>query len=203
MAVENLQVLASSDDARSYSDGGSYSHTGTTHYIGKIRVTWQQRDFYVGNRFNNVDIPQWATINSAILDMYNANAWEGTTVEMIIVAWDSDNTSTYSSSNTPADQVDTTATFTTSVSVATFETAEWFGNITWDIKSPIQEVIDRGSWASGNSLSINCRDNWSADNTNISISTYDRDTARWMKLDITYTTAGGVTHNAIFYWGWI
>lgn len=188
MAVENLQVNASADDARSNSSGWAYSHTITTHYIG---IKWWI-DYWIGNRWTSVDIPQGATINSAILDMYNATIGEWTTVEMEIVGNDVDDAPAYSTSNKPSDNTDTTASFTTSIDVSTFQTAQWFGNITRDIKDVVQEIVNRAWWVSWNSMAIVLRDNWSSASNNISISTYDRATDRGMKLDVTYTT----------WWGW-
>ena len=182
-----VQVNAVTDDARSYSDGWSFSTWSTTHYIWKIRVWWSQRDFWVWNRFTGVTIPQWATIVSAMLDMYNATAWEWTTVEMKIVWNDVDDAVTYSTSNKPSDNVDTTASLSVSVDVATFQTAQGFWNILRDIKDIIQEIVNRAWWVSGKSIAIVCRDDWSADDSNISVSTEDRAAWRWMTLDITYT----------------
>ena len=62
---------------------------------------------------------------------------------MEIVGNDVDNASAYSAGNKPSDNTDTTASFTASVDVATFEGVVGFGNITRDIKDVIQEIINR------------------------------------------------------------
>lgn len=181
MATLNLAVSSSTDDAR-VTSGGSLNLTITTQYLGiKDGI-----DYYMGLRWQDVTIDQGDTINSAVLDLYNATIGEGTTVELLFEGHDADNVVTYSASFKPTDITPTTATVTDSVSVSTFETAQGFGNVTWDVTAIIQEIINRPGWVNGNSLAIRIRDNGSSAANNLSVSTYDRAADRGAKLTIDY-----------------
>lgn len=187
MPTLNEQVSAGADDARSNSTGGSYNNNQTTYYIGKKGGV----DYWIGHRFQAVAVPQGATIESAILDLYNATIGQGSEVSMLVVGNDVDDAAAYGVSNKPSDNVDTSASELFTFDVSAFQAAQGFGNVTWDIASIIQEIVDRTGWVSGNDLAIVTRDGGSAADNNISISTYDRASDRGAKLTITYSEGGG------------
>ena len=101
--------------------------------------------FNAGFRFTNVPIPQGATILSTTLSV-NLSAVEGTP-SIRIHAFDENNSSQVSSAANAIARDQTTAYVTDtgfSTGVYTFP----------DIKTVIQEIVDRGSWASGNALQL-------------------------------------------------
>lgn len=188
MATHSNQVSTAGDDARSNSSGGSYNNNQTTYYVGiKAGI-----DFWIGHRFQNVVIPQGATINSATLDVYDSGIGEGTTIEMSIRGHDADDVAAWSSPFAPGDITPTTARTDVTITLATFESGGiGFGKGLWDVAAIIEEIVGRAGWVSGNDLSLVMHDNGSSAANNISMSTYDRDTARGAKLEVDYTEGGG------------
>jgi spore germination protein YaaH len=179
MAV--FQVLASADDARNINGGTSKSINATTQHLGKFSTT----DYWNGWRFNNVTIPQGATIQSATLDLYSAQVTSGTTAKVIFYGVDEDDTAAFNTSTSyPEGKTRTTASVTKD-----FTVSEWsalgFGVDLVDVTTLIQEIVDRAGWESGNDLAIVAHDNGSSDNNYIGYSTYDRATDRGAKLTIT------------------
>lgn len=76
MATFSTNVLASTDDARNIDGNGTYSAVAQTQHLGKFNTT----DIYWnGFRWNNVTVPQGATINSATITLYCAAVNGGST----------------------------------------------------------------------------------------------------------------------------
>ena len=186
MAQLQYQVSQSSDDARNLNDS-SGNITATTQYIGKYNTTDK---YWHGFRFQAVAVAQGATIESAILNLYSVGLTSGTTAKAIFYGDDVDDSVTFdTSTNKPQSRTQTTANTTKD-----FTNSLWgstgFDVETIDVTSIVQEIVNRGSWASGNDLSIICYDNGSNNTTYIGISTYDRATDRGAKLTITYGESG-------------
>jgi hypothetical protein len=60
-----------------------------------------------------------------------------------------------------------------------------------EIKTVIQELVDRGSWASNNAMDILVDDDGSADGINNNQGrTYDEDTTHAAKLHVEFTAGG-------------
>lgn len=107
-------------------------------------------------RFPNVTIPAGATVNSAWLSVV---PWftQGGSMAAEIYCWDYDSivVSEYSNSNSLGTWADTRDKTTESVlwSIAnTWTTTTSYGSP--DFKNVVQEVVDRGGWASGNALAV-------------------------------------------------
>ena len=137
---------------------------------------------YAGLRFNNITIPQNATITSAYLRLYSAqNQW--LTIQLTIAAEATANSGPFDFSNLPS-----TKTLTSSVINYTSNT-NWSEN-TWytldDVKTVIQEVVSRGDWNSGNSLSLIIKGNGSASWGRKFIQSFDTSPANAPQLVITY-----------------
>lgn len=193
MATLNLQVGVSTDDARNINGGTSKTTNATTQHIGKFNAT---DDYWNGFRWTNVTIPQGATINSAVLDLYSAQVTAGTTAKSIWYGVLELNTATFNTSTSyPEGKSRTTATVTKDFTVATWNATAGFGVDTFDVSSLVQEIVNQGSWSSGNTMALVCHDNGSASTNYIGHSTYDRATDRGAKLTIDYT-AGGATTSA-------
>lgn len=108
-----------------------------------------------GLRWNNVTIPNTATITSAYLSLYFSGG-SNNDQALRIRGIDEDDTATFSSD--PTGRSTTTAYADVSVPGSTPLDSTWTSA---DIKSPIQEVISRGGWSSGNDLGIFIYDNGS------------------------------------------
>ncbi len=148
----DLQVITDSDDARRglgadtwgltivYQDAGMYS-AGDNEIGG-------------GMRFTSIAIPQGATIDVAYLTLRCAVSYAGTDVNTRISAEDVDDAPTFA---------DNKATFDARWANRTTARVEWDSIPLWsagndynspEIKTVIQEIIDRGSWTSGNDMVI-------------------------------------------------
>ena len=175
MTVLNLQVTASSDDA--------IEVWGAAPVLDDIAIQLSGADDFFGFRLLNATIPQGATINTAVLSLYNLQAGD-VTMRGIIYANDVDNAATFTTTDGNIEgRALTTANVVWS---ATFTFSAW--NASPDIANVIQEIVDRVGWASGNALAILVKSTTGADAT---VRTWDNDTARGAKLDIDYTAAAG------------
>jgi len=146
-----FQVGASSDDcmrrlvtdffstAVQYTDAGAYS---TTLYR-----------YGSGLRFTGINIPQGATIKSAILSQKCRSAAGGTGCKTRISADDTDNAATFSTSADFDSRWNgrTTARVNWD-SPPSWSTDIWYDSV--DFSSVIQEIVDRPGWASGNSIAL-------------------------------------------------
>lgn len=140
---------------------------------------------YVGMRFT-LNVPQGATINSAVLRFTaRENQTSGTPVG-VIYAHDSDDASAFtSSSNNISSRTATTATVTWS-NVGSWIAGERYD--TPDISAVVQEIVDRGSWASGNHIVLIVQTTTSSQRSAVS---YDYAPSDATKLIVTYAEALG------------
>ncbi|WP_439946505.1 hypothetical protein [Streptomyces sp. BBFR109] len=197
MSTLNLQVSASTDDARNVNGNGAFNSNAVSYRIGNDAGT----DVWDGFRWLNVTIPQGATITSALLNLYSAETAVGTTAAIIFYGEKSANAATFSSTTAgkPEGRTRTTATAPFSVDTTPWKTTgAGFSTPTFELKDLVQEIVNQATWVSGNALAIVGHDNGSAASNNIGFSTYDRDVTRGAKLSITYTTSGGVVNSNFF-----
>lgn len=170
MTVLNLQVAASSDDA-SEVVAGTVTLTGTTFAAAT--------DGHIGLRFTGVTIPPGATIDTATLQCYFSST-KNDNVQANVYGQAHDNAGTFT---TTAYDISSRAKTTAYV---------WWSNtssgVGWevspDIKTAVQEIVDRAGWASGNALVLLL----TGGATTLPY-TYDQSAAYGWKLDIAYTTA--------------
>jgi type IV pilus assembly protein PilY1 len=108
-------------------------------------------DQAIGVRFRNLDIEQGATVLSATLEFQVRDAGTGD-IDLSIWGEDVDNASTYSAtSNNISSRTKTSASVSWS-SVSDPAVGDKLDSP--DVTSIVQEVIDRGTWASGNDLAF-------------------------------------------------
>lgn len=198
MATFSGAVWASDDDARNINGDGTFSSTVSTNHLGKFWTT----DYWTGVRWTNVTIPQWATIVSATVEFYSAQVTAWTTAKTIWYAIAEDNATTFS--NTTAHKPEwknrSTASVTRDFTVSVWSANLWFTTgETIDATTLLQETVNRWGWVSGNAFGMVGHDNWSADSNYVGYSTYDRDSARWATLDVTYTV-WWVTRRVFIIW---
>ena len=145
----NRQVGASSDDAGQYGDGIGFSSTDSRLWVEAGISGGDRRN--AGIRFTNISIPRGSTINSASIEIYFTGENDDD-VSLDIYAHRVDNAPTFSGS----DGRDVTSRVTTSASVGWVQTdlREEVWNTSPNIKSVVQEIVNRSGWSSGNATAI-------------------------------------------------
>ncbi len=180
MAELILKVGASSDDAYQKIDATGYSETDIVVYC---RTGSAQR--HGGCRFTGVTIPQGATIDSAIFAGYT-NTDDDPHVDFY--GDDVDDSITFDpTTNDIVGRTKTTAT----VAWAAVGVGENQYVDSPDLKTIIQEIVDRGSWASGNALTLILWEDGDATTYRYQFDTWDATGTNEPKLTINYTVASG------------
>ena len=149
MPTLDLQVGASSDDCLKYFQSGSpqFNLVASQDTAGYYNATYSK--YGCGMRFLNVTIPQGATITAAYLTFNCQAVWSGTVVRTRVKGEAIDNAATFST------LADFDARTRTSASVDWDAIAAWAVDTNYnsiDIKTIIQEIVNRAGWASGNAL---------------------------------------------------
>ena len=150
MTTLNLQVGASTDDA--YEDLIGNITTNSSQFFNTVNNP------YAGTRYTNVTIPQGTTITSATLKigLYSATCTTSPNCVVKFYCADEDNVATWGAGNKLSTRTPTTA-FTN------YTNTSFFGGpisgcavsrISIDVTSAVQEVINRGTWSSGNALGV-------------------------------------------------
>lgn len=140
-AVE-IQVSADSDDAEQ-DNGGGMQLTHTKIELGQMR--------WVGFRFTGVYVPQGATITTAYLKIRSADSNTETT-NLTVFGHADDNAGTFTSSNNNISNRTRTSASANWNPVPSWSNGTWYQ--TPEIKTIVQEVVDRAGWTHGNSLAI-------------------------------------------------
>lgn len=170
------QISASTDDVNQ--DNGNLSMTSSTLWVGNGQSTSVS---FTGLRFTNITIPKDATITSAHIEFYvPQTSW--ITRSFSIYAHALGNSPTFSSNNRPSQRTLTAA------SVAYSSNNQWNAN-SWislsEMKTVIQEVVNRSDWTSGNSVSIILKGTGSAYGRSF-VTSYNGSVINSPKLIITY-----------------
>lgn len=175
MPTINLQVGASADDANEIG-GTAVSITA----VGALNDATNEWD---GVRFQNVTIPPGALILSAVAQF------------VVFSTIDDPNHTIYGEDidDAPAFTIDganlssrtrTTATATWTSSGLGADSVTYFP--TPDLSAIIQEIVDRGGWASGNAIVLLIQGSADA-SRDLGVATYDNSPSTAAKLDITYS----------------
>ena len=197
----DLQVGAGSDDCFKfweYDDHWTFSTTSAMQRVGYAGSTIYK--IGGGMRFQAVTIPQGATIVTAHLQLRAYNDKSGTIVRSRIRGEAADDTTTFSTVSDYDNRV------RTGVSV------DWDGIPAWtkdaDYNSPsivsvIQEIVNRGSWASGNAIVIFWDDHEGRSDPNSDCDriaySYNGSTTYAPKLHIEYSTPPPPTRRSFGY----
>lgn len=141
-ASVSINVSANADDG--YESSSASWHSWVSN-IQEIRISVVSIYNYNGGfKFNNVTIPQGATINSASMVWFVTNNAQGQTIK--IYGDNVDSAVVWSKSSLPSNMTKTTA-------FGSFSPTAVVGNTTnAPITSPLQEIINRAGWISGNNV---------------------------------------------------
>jgi len=173
----NIRIDSRSDDAEQKNN--------------RVKTTSSDLDLneehFVGLRFNDVNIPIGATINSAhvTFTVEDKNGDKGNSV-VIIFAQDSDNAPTFSKSdNNISNRLPTTSTIEWDIPKWNKRGDNGAAQTTPDISDLIQEVVNRSGWLQGNSIVI-IFDKFQGGNDRDAVS-YDKDRKDAALLHIEFT----------------
>lgn len=145
----------------------------------------------MGMSWDNVTVPQGATIISAIIEVFMTYK-EGTgDVPTRMQGFDVDDVAVFSSTDRPSQKPQTTALVDRTLLHSEFVDNTWLPLD--DCKDIIQEIIDRSGWASGQALGVVLKDNGAVTGNDFQFQDYGRNTAQAAKITIEYTEAAGVT----------
>lgn len=170
----SLSVITGNDDVEQHADG--------KNDLGHDHLHLNER--MVGIRYQNIGIPQGATITSAFLTMVSDNNESGA-AQVRIFAEDVNSSAIFSSNN------NSLGSRTVTTASQNWNLGVWLQNKSYnspEFAQVIQEVIDRPGWLSGNNLSIIIKSvNGSGRRKATS---YNDDPTKAPKLFITYTLHG-------------
>lgn len=181
-----VQVSASHDDAGSWWDPGGYyrfwelerSHVSPGHFISG--------EYYDGGfRFTNVNIPQGATIISAVLKTCCDSTCDGTKARWNLYGQKAGDCNTFSTRDDFETRPTTTAQVDTG-NLPPWVEGNWYE--TPDISTIIQEIVSSADWKAGNALAILIYGHPEAETTH-EIRSYDADPNQATVLEITYEAA--------------
>jgi len=160
--MATFNVGASADDCMVYWDGAKWVINPTAVYtsVGYGAATFAK--IGGGMRFQNVTIPQGATINTAYLTLVCQGSRDTTTVKSLITGNDVDDAAAWSTiANYQARRGTIVGgandNYITTAQVAWDSIPAWLAGNAYDspsIVSIIQEIVNREGWASGHALAL-------------------------------------------------
>lgn len=181
MATFNGQVSASADDG--YFDGSSRfpteSFLGFGDASGSSRGTWL--------RFTNVTIPQGSTITSAVLSFRAFASSSSATVNVTIRCFDADD------AGNPADISEYNGATTDATnwnSVGSWTAGTWYDSP--DVTTPLQAIINRPGFASGNAVVFRIANNSSSTNARRAPYAYDGGSSSAATLTVNYDEGSAI-----------
>jgi hypothetical protein len=160
---------------------GSWSNSSGSGGIGK---NFLGGDVYSGWRWRNVTVPNAATITSAFLRII-AEETKSDNIFFKVFGIAEDNTSDFSSD--PGGRTKTTANTASNINGQTLNT-----EYTIDVTSVIQEIVNRGGWASGNALGLITQDNGTSNDKIGRFWSRDGDSTKAAQLEINYGSTSTV-----------
>lgn len=164
------RIVASYDDAFDYADAAYTVALATANNTrqGHRDPAGTFGDCTAGYRFQSIAIPRGAVINSAY---FHGNAYftEAFTVAVRIYGVDADNESDFGTT-APSDKSPLTTNYVDwTIATCTADDDQASG----DIKTIIQEIVDRLNWQSGNAIELIIFNNGATVNDNRSFKTWD------------------------------
>jgi hypothetical protein len=155
--ITSTIVVAQYDNVYSYNLPDSVE-ADTTGIIGALDLgEGDTRVFNEGIRFRNIQLPKGAIVKNAYLYLTAAGNTAGTTVNATISGEDTDNSAIFTT-----DYAAFAARTKTTAQVAWNSIGAWSADTVYatpNIKTIVQEILDRDGWISGNSMTIFIYDN--------------------------------------------
>jgi len=169
----------------------TYTNSGTTLILGNQTAS-SANDGKGALRFQNVQIPNAATINSATLSLISGGSGSSQT-ELDILG----NLTTNASNPTSAANYLAKARTSASVgwTIDAGAVAEDDTYTTPDISTILQEIVNQGGWVAGNAMMFFIEDDGNSAGVTRNFKTYDNDPAKVAVLTVNYTA----TQTAIYY----
>ncbi len=201
MPTINETIVLGTDDVFSQQGNNSYQFLSTV-YIGAGHQDFGTAQYinWTGVRFQTINIPSGSTIDSATLTFVMKDKIGTPSVR--IYGNDVDDAATWGATN-KVRNITKTAAFT-ALDVTLHDSTN-------DVKTIVQEIVDRGGWAANNDIAFGLFDQVGTGNNNIRgvayeytpANTYYGSVANPAKLDITYTAgaaggAGPIFHGRAF-----
>jgi hypothetical protein len=185
MPTVTVAVAANNGDAHERGDGTSYANT-----TGGITMNgdtgFSDFAFTGGFHFPNVLVPNAATVTDATISFVCVGtASDDPTLDIFLE--DVDNSADFGSNADVVSRVKTTAS---AAWVATGVAVDPSRATSPSIALPVQEVVDRAGWASGNAMMVLCRGRATGGNF-IVRANEDGDATETAVLSITYAAGGG------------
>lgn len=183
--IASFQVAATTEDGYE-SNNTTWDDTPGAGYSGFGYYNAVLFDIEAGLRFNNVTLAQGTTLTGAYLQVYASSADSAGTAASVhgkIYADDVDDAAAWAAGSRPSQITTTTAAIDWDPS--SFGDG-WVSSPT--ITTVIQEILNRGSWASGNDLRIAI---WNDGTTGVNVysfSDYDLGSAIAPKLIVSYAS---------------
>lgn len=171
MTTFSAYVAASSDDA--YQSGSTVTINGGYPNTNGSTV-------WVGFRFTNVTIPAGSTINSAYI---NLSILAADDPDVDIYGNDVDDAATFT---TASNDISSRALTTAKVNWTATNIGAYSRKDSPDIKTIVQEIIDRAGWSSGNAIAI-LFDSLSSNYINFKAYDSGEGATQYAKLTIDYT----------------
>lgn len=194
MPTINVQVSATGDDG-SWVEGIGFLSTFSTICGYRSGGLGSSNGFC---RFTSVALPSAATITSATIDFVAGSNQSGATVNLIVSAVAADNPAA------PTTYAGAEGATRTTANVAWSSIGAWTLDSPYstpDISSVIQEIVNRGGWASGNAIVMYIEDNGSSTSGDVYRQPRDYGAAPSSAaiLNVTYS-AGGSQGAAMHYY---
>lgn len=187
MSQLSLIIAASGDDVSCDDDGGNYSATEVNAKLIHRDRAGVDKKQVIGLRFNNVTIPQGATINYAQLRLFSFYETSTSTILVRVYGEAADDAAAFSSGSDVTGRTTTTAYVDWDVGAD----QNWAANLwngTPDLKSIISEIVGRAGWTSGNDIVLLLKDNGGTGTFDgHDVETYDRGASSAARIDIIYS----------------
>lgn len=153
--MATYRVSAAADDAVERSDNTNFttnpvSSFGVGNYYGRSGVAGNPF-WYSGVRFQNIILPKNQIIESATLTLTPRVNFTINAESVSIYANDADSAANFTTDADIIGRVVTTATVAWNVPTSNTQDVPFTSP---DIKSVIQEIVDRAGWASGNAIML-------------------------------------------------
>lgn len=148
-------ILTNNDDAEEHKDDGSVDLTSSDLELGVEEWVWplSDEDQWVGLRYDDLAIPQGATITNAYIQ-FTADSDESNAANLSIFVEDVDNSDTFQSTD---DELSSRVKISNSISWIVNGWTDGDAGLTEqtpNIMSLIQQIINKPTWQSGNAITI-------------------------------------------------